>query len=105
MTVVLPDVSGLTATVEIDGQPVPVEPPVAECTHDSNLMVDTLVGFVKDDDGSTLDWQLRVRVICGLCSAPFSIASHGRLPADGGPGTVLTMRPIDRPALELPPCG
>lgn len=89
----------ITLEAEVRGQSVPLNGEAVvqpECSHDREIRVNTTAGFVKDAEGGMLDWQLRVRAECADCDAPFSFATKGRAPADGGPGVVMTLRPIDR---------
>lgn len=88
--------AGIIAETVVSGKTAPRQEPQKACTHDRSVMTENFVAFIKDDDGVTIEWQMRVRAECVDCNTKFVIAPTGRVPRDGGPGVVVSMLPEDQ---------
>jgi hypothetical protein len=85
----------------IAGRTAPSRVEPSPCSHDRELLTNCLVAFIKDDDGKTIEWQMRVRAQCADCDVPFVIAPTGRVPRDGGHGVVVALAPFVTEAPDL----
>lgn len=113
----------LTMDASVNGQPMDLKRGVTagECAHRAVVNVQPVVAFIAGDPHPARipvavrrgflrkrteiehvqpaptepGWQVRLRARCGECGQAFALALEGTAPQDGGPGTVLSMHPLE----------
>lgn len=90
-------------TVEVGGKPLAAPASAKPCEH-RQFGSSVVVAEVSDVHGALERREARLRLRCMECGTPCAVETSGRPPADGGPGVVLTFRPLDEaPAQVLSP--
>ena len=102
MTLLGPDteVDTLELSVEVNGAP-PAARRDEPCVH-SRFGQSVVTADVLAATGALDHREARLRLRCMDCGVPCEIEATGRPPADGGPGIVVTFRPLeDHPTMSL----
>lgn len=91
----------VSAEIRIDGESIALDQPGPPCEHKTQLNIsqgdpgNPVVAFIANDQGTVIDWQIKVKIRCGECGQAFQPEMSGHRPRDGSHGLVLSVQPVE----------